>query len=107
MPRSTWPTIFSLSNGSHALEIAADEYFDPTAIDAYSGFLLTCRENGDSTPMKLFEVVIDEEQAHFNYFDNVNDHIAGLGPAYLAQEAGTSSATGLNTQGFVARAGGA
>ena len=77
------------------------------AIDAYNGFLLTCRENGDSTTMKLFEAVIDEEQAHFNYFDNVNDHIEVLGPAYLAQKAGTPSATGLNTQGFVARAGGA
>jgi len=76
------------------------------AISAYNQFLLTCRENGDSTSMKLFEAVIDEEQAHFNYFDNVNDHIEKLGPAYLARIAGTSSATGLQTQGFVARAGG-
>jgi bacterioferritin len=77
------------------------------AISAYNQFLLTCRENGDSTSMKLFEVVIDEEQAHFNYFDNVNGHIEQLGPAYLAQIAGTPSATGLQTQGFVARQGGA
>jgi len=77
------------------------------AIDAYNGFLLVCRENGDSTTMKLFEVVIDEEQAHFTYFDNVNDHIEELGPAYLAQKAGTPSTTGPSTQGFVARAGGA
>lgn len=76
------------------------------AIAAYNGFLLTCRENGDSTSMKLFEEVIDEEQAHFNYFDSVGGHIEQLGPAYLAQKAGTPSATGLNTQGFVARQGG-
>lgn len=77
------------------------------AISAYNQFLLTCRENGDSTSMKLFEAVIDEEQAHFNYFDSVNGHIEKLGPTYLAQIAGTPSSTGLQTQGFVARQGGA
>lgn len=77
------------------------------AIRAYNQFLLTCRENGDSTSMKLFEAIIDEEQMHFNYFDNVTGHIERLGQAYLAQIAGTASATGLQTQGFVARQGGA
>ncbi|MHC4551396.1 MAG: bacterioferritin [Planctomycetota bacterium] len=77
------------------------------AIAAYNGFLLVCRENGDSISMKLFEDVIEEEQVHFNYFDNVAGHIGKLGPAYLARIAGTPSATGLNTQGFVAREGGA
>ena len=77
------------------------------AINAYNQFLLTCRENGDSTSMKLFEAIIDEEQAHYNYFDSVSRHIEDLGPAYLANIAGTPSATGLGTQGFVARQGGA
>ena len=82
---------------------AADAEAEDNAIDAYNQFLLVCQENGDSTSMKLFELVIDEEQVHFNYFDSVGDHIAKLGSTYLAQIAGTSSATGLNTQGFVAR----
>jgi len=64
-----------------------------------------CRENGDSTSVKIFEAIIDEEQLHFNYFDNTNDHIEKLGDTYLSQIAGTSSATGLGTQGFVARGG--
>lgn len=76
------------------------------AIDAYNQFLLVCRENGDATSMKLFEAIIDEEQAHYNYFDNVDEHIEKLDGAYLAQKAGTPSNTGLNTQGFVARQGG-
>ena len=33
---------------------------EDSAIAAYNGFLLTCRENGDSTSMKLFELVIDD-----------------------------------------------
>jgi bacterioferritin len=84
-----------------------DAKLEDDTIDAYNQFILVCRDNGDSTSMKLFEAVIDEEQIHFNYFDNVNDHIEELGETYLAQIAGTPSATGLQTQGFVARQGGA
>lgn len=70
------------------------------AIDAYNQFLLVCRENGDSISMKLFEEIIDDEQAHFNYFDNVQDHIDKLGDVYLSKIAGTPSSTGLQPQGF-------
>ena len=76
-------------------------------IDTYNQLLLVCRENGDSISMKLFEAIIDEEQVHFNYFDNVKDHIEKLDGTYLAQIAGTPSTTGLQTMGFVARKGGA
>jgi bacterioferritin len=73
----------------------------------YNDFLLVCRESGDSTSVKLFESIIDEEQIHFNYFDNVSNHIKNLDGTYLAQIAGTPSTTGLQTQGFVARQSGA
>lgn len=82
-----------------------DAKLEDDTIDAYNQFLLVCRENGDSTSVKVFEAIIDEEQVHFNYFDNVSGHIESLGDSYLAQVAGTSSATGLQTQGFVARQG--
>jgi bacterioferritin len=82
-----------------------DAKLEDDTIDAYNQFLLMCRENGDSTSVKIFEAIIDEEQIHFNYFDNVDDHIKKLGETYLAQIAGTPSATGLQTQGFVARQG--
>jgi bacterioferritin len=58
-------------------------------------------ENGDSITAKLFETIIDEEQKHLNYFDNVNDHLKRLGPAYLAKIAGTSASTGPASKGFV------
>jgi bacterioferritin len=76
-------------------------------IDAYNEFLLVCRENGDSISMKLFETITDEEQMHFNYFDNVTDHIKKLGAAYLAQIAGTPADTGPPSKGFVTGPGGA
>lgn len=80
---------------------------EDNAIAEYNQFLKICRENGDSVSMKLFEAIIDEEQVHFNYFDDMNDHIKKLGDTYLAQVAGTPSATGLGTQGFVAQEEGA
>jgi len=83
-----------------------DAGLEDDTISKYNQFLLVCRENGDVISAKLFETIIDEEQVHFNYFDNVNTHIEKLDGAYLARIAGTPSATGLNTQGFVARQGG-
>ncbi|MBT8489676.1 MAG: bacterioferritin, partial [Deltaproteobacteria bacterium] len=74
-------------------------------VDAYNQFLLVCRENGDSTSMKLFEVIIDEEQSHFNFFDSVAGHIKTLGAAYLSQIAGTPADTGAPARGFVAAEG--
>jgi bacterioferritin len=82
-----------------------DAKLEDNAISTYNQFLLVCRENGDSTSVKILEGIIDDEQVHFNYFDNVNDHIEKLGETFLAQIAGTPSATGLQTQGFVARQG--
>jgi bacterioferritin len=84
-----------------------DANLEDNTMARYNEFLLVCRENGDSSSVKLFELIIDEEQIHFNYFENVSDHIKNLDGTYLAQIAGTPSATGLQTQGFVARQGGA
>ncbi|MGE4299916.1 MAG: ferritin-like domain-containing protein [Desulfovibrionaceae bacterium] len=74
---------------------------EDVTIDAYNQFLVVCRENGDSITAKLFEQIIDEEQIHLNYFDNVADHIATMGDAYLSRIAGTSASTGPSTKSFV------
>ena len=82
-----------------------DAKVEDDTIDAYNQFLLACQENGDSSSAKLLALIIDEEQIHYNYFENISRHIEKLGETYLAQIAGTPSATGLQTQGFVARQG--
>jgi bacterioferritin len=84
-----------------------DAGLEDDTIDIYNQFVLVCRENGDSLSMKLFETIIDEEQAHFNYFDNVGEHINKLGASYLSQIAGTSGDTGTPAQGYIASKGGA
>ncbi len=75
-------------------------------MDTYNQFVNVCRENGDSATMKLFEAIIDEEQAHFNYFDNVGEHLTKLGASYLARIAGTPADTGPASKGFVTGGGG-
>ena len=82
-----------------------DRELEDEAMASYNRFIEVCRENGDSTSVKLIETINDEEQIHYNYFDNVADHLSKLGQVYLARIAGTPSSTGLNTQGFVARLG--
>jgi bacterioferritin len=77
-----------------------DAGLEDDTIDVYNQFLLVCRDNGDSVSMKIFEDIIDEEQIHFNYFDNINGHIEKLGDTFLAKIAGTPSSTGLGPSGF-------
>ena len=84
-----------------------DIKLEDDAIDYYNQYIQVARDNGDNTTLNLFQTIIDEEQVHYTYFDNVNEHIARLGNIYLAQIAGTPSSTGLATQGFVARMGAA
>ncbi|HSV97974.1 MAG TPA: bacterioferritin [Spirochaetota bacterium] len=78
----------------------SDSKAEEDAIEAYNRFLSVCTENGDSITAKIFETIIDQEQKHLNYFDNVNDHLERLGSAYLAKIAGTSASTGPATKGF-------
>ncbi len=83
-----------------------DTGLEDNTIDNYNDFLQICRENGDNITAKLFEQIIDEEQTHMNYFDNVDSHIKNLGDAYLSRIAGTPSSTGLADQGYVIAKGG-
>ncbi|MFP4533673.1 MAG: ferritin-like domain-containing protein [Desulfobacterales bacterium] len=83
-----------------------DSNLEDDTVDKYNQFLLVCRENGDSTTVKLFEEIINEEQEHLNYFDDIASHISELGNTYLARIAGTSASTGGFTKSFVNQQGG-
>jgi bacterioferritin len=80
-----------------------DADLESYTVDVYNDLLMVCRDNGDSISMKLFESIIDEEQSHYNYFDNIAEHIKKMGDTYLARIAGTPSSTGLADQGFFIR----
>ncbi|MFA6003912.1 MAG: ferritin-like domain-containing protein [Elusimicrobiota bacterium] len=82
-----------------------DAGIEDDTIAVYNGLVQVCRENGDSISMKLFETIVAEEQAHFNYFDNVGTHIKNLGATYLSKIAGTPADTGTPARGFIASQG--
>ena len=59
------------------------------------------KELGDIVTARLFERIIEEEQAHLTYYENIGSHIKNLGDTYLAKIAGTPSSTGTASKGFV------
>lgn len=79
----------------------SDANQEDATIEAYSKFLTVCKEQGDIVSARLFERIIDEEQAHLTYYENIGGHIAKLGDTYLAKIAGTPSSTGAASKGFV------
>lgn len=82
-----------------------DSQVEDDTIDVYNQFLNVCRENGDNISVKLFETIVEEEQLHYNYFDNVDGHIKTLGDTYLSKIAGTPASTGGFSKGFSLTAG--
>jgi bacterioferritin len=84
-----------------------DEGLEVQAVKDYNDFLRTCREERDSVSARLFETLIDEEQAHLEHFQDVIGHIAELGASYLARQTGGAAEAGAPAKGFVASKGGA
>ena len=84
---------------------SSDTEAEDETIYIYNNLRKECVENGDILTAKLFETIIEEEQAHMNYFDNVSGHIETLGDTYLSKIAGTSASTGGPTKGFVLNGG--
>jgi bacterioferritin len=82
-----------------------DANLEDVTIDTYNLFLQSCRECGDNISVLLFQTIIDEEQIHYNHFDNVGEHIKNLGDAYLSRIAGTPSTTGGTTKSFALKPG--
>ncbi len=79
---------------------AFDTDLEDNTIDVYNQFLRTCQDMGDNISATLFETIIEEEQEHLNYFDNIGSHIQNLGAAYLSKVAGTPASTGGPSKGF-------
>lgn len=51
----------------------------------YNEFMKICRANNDSVSATLFETIINDEQEHFNYFDDTATHIEKLAGSFLAR----------------------
>ena len=54
------------------------------AMKMYNEAAMVCAAEKDQISKELFEELLKDEEDHFNYFENVKDHIDKLGAPYLA-----------------------
>jgi bacterioferritin len=78
-----------------------DTGLEDKTIENYNEFFKICRECNDNISAKLLDTIIDEEQTHLNYFDNVDEHIKTRGDTFLSKIAGTPASTGGFSKGFI------
>jgi bacterioferritin len=50
----------------------------------YNGSALQCSANADAASKQIFEALVQDEEAHFDAFDQQLDNIKRFGPSYLA-----------------------
>ncbi len=86
------PTLEHAAEATKGQEVEEIYPFDVAVeadtLEKYNEFIRICRDNDDSVSATLFEKIIKEEQAHFNYFDDTATHIAKLGGSFLARMTG-------------------
>ena len=68
--------IAEMLNTNMALEAAAMKMYNEAS--------LVCAAEKDQISKELFEELLKDEEDHFNYFENVKDHLDKLGTTYLA-----------------------
>jgi len=68
--------IAEMLNTNMGLEAAAMKMYNEAAV--------VCASEKDQISKELFEELLKDEEDHFNYFENVKDHLDKLGTAYLA-----------------------
>ncbi|MCX8118978.1 MAG: bacterioferritin [Desulfobacterota bacterium] len=54
------------------------------AMKMYNEAAVVCASEKDHISKEIFEELLKDEEEHYNYFDNVKDHIDKLGAPYLA-----------------------
>ena len=57
---------------------------ESAAMKMYNEAAMVCAAEKDQISKELFEELLKDEEDHFNYFENVKDHLDKLGASYLA-----------------------
>ena len=68
--------------------LATDIALETQAIKMYNEAAGVCAQEKDQISKQLFEKLLGEEEEHLNQFENIKDHVAKLGAAYIATLAG-------------------
>ncbi len=82
------PTYKPDAEVQRGLEIEAmlkiDMALESYAIKMYNEASMICADEKDQISKQLFEKLLGQEEDHFNFFDNTEEHVEKLGAAYVA-----------------------
>ncbi len=71
-----------IHNVRDMLEMAA--HMEETSAQEYNDWANQCAQNADAVSKKLFESLVEEEEGHFNQFDDEMENLRKFGDNYLA-----------------------
>ena len=82
------------------LKLASE--METSSVNDYNKWANECAQNADSASKKIFELLVEDEERHFDQYDKENENIAKFGDNYLALQSMENSkniATRISQQG--------
>lgn len=89
-----------INDPKEMLKLASD--METSSVNDYNEWANECSQNADSASKKLFELLVEDEERHFDQFDKETENIAKFGDNYLALQSIENSknvATRINQTG--------
>lgn len=71
-----------LQNVTEMLQLAAD--METSSQNDYNNWANECAKNADSVSKKLFEALVEDEERHFDHYDDEISNLKKFGDNYLA-----------------------
>jgi bacterioferritin len=71
--------------------LATDKALEQGAVDMYNHHARACADLGDQVSKDIFEELLGQEEAHWDQFDTIADHIEKIGAPYMATLTGGSA----------------
>jgi bacterioferritin len=81
---TTKPDAIAKKGQSIAEMLKTDVALESAAIKMYNDAAVVCAQEKDQISKQLFEKLLGEEEAHFNDFESIKEHLDKMGNAYLA-----------------------
>jgi len=64
--------------------LATDMALERQAVKIYNEAAAICASEKDQKSKDLFEEILNDEESHLNFFENIKDHVDKLGATYIA-----------------------
>lgn len=64
--------------------LAVASQMEAESVNDYNAWALECSQNADSATKKIFELLVEDEERHFDQYDKESDNLQKFGDSYLA-----------------------